>query len=111
MVKKCIVKYDEQGKPIELIELKEFSDVKTLKDFEELCKKNKMDFLKRKNESELKAAVEKENLMKKIEFLENKCEAALLGIAYLLGIKDSKDVRLLFEDYFDEKGDKHEQEN
>ena len=35
MVKKCIVQYDDLENPIRIIEIKEFSDAKSLKDFEE----------------------------------------------------------------------------
>ena len=50
MVKKCLVKYDELGKPIELVELKEFTDPKVLKEFKEKCELNKAQYLLRLEE-------------------------------------------------------------
>ena len=61
MVKKCIVSYDESNNPIGLIDLKEFTDVKSYKDFQELCKKNKELFLKRAAEKEEAQTTKKPN--------------------------------------------------
>ena len=47
MKKLCIVKYDETEKPIELVEVKEFSDIKVLDDFKNQCAINKQEYKKR----------------------------------------------------------------
>ena len=106
MVKKCVVEYDELGNPIKLIDLKEFSDVKSFKDFGELCQKNKVRFIQRQAEEAHKAEEEKRKLYEKIEQLENEnkrldeiLKDAMYGIAYLLGIADFKDINEVFESY------------
>ena len=94
MVKKCIVKYDELGKPIELIELKEFNDPKVLGDFKEQCLVNKKDYLKRLED----AAKEKEQEKKQLDDRLNKIDeniAKLFKIAkHLLGYEELSEEEL-----------------
>ena len=99
MVKKCIVEYDELGNPINLIDLKEFADVKSFKDFQELCAKNREGFLKRKEAAEQKAAEEKQFLFDEIERLSETLKDAMSGIAYLLGVANLENANEIFESY------------
>ena len=110
MVKKCSVEYDELGKPIGLVDLKEFTDTKSFKDFEQLCKKNREEFLKRKAAADDKNAYEKQFVFDELARLSETLKDAMFGIAYLLGVGDFKDIESVFESYV--KGEpKHEEEN
>lgn len=110
MVKRCVVEFDELGKPIGLIDLKDFSDIKSFKDFQELCKKNKEEFLNRQEAAAKKAYIKESMLYERIEKLEKKAEILFEGIRYLLGIEDNKNIY----DYFsslDEEEESDEEEN
>lgn len=96
MVKKCIVEYDELNNPIGLIDLKEFTDSAKLKEFKELCDKNKEQFLQRKAELEEKAQKEKEILENKVKYLEKGLELCLHGIAHLLGLEKFNGIEKAF---------------
>lgn len=88
MVKKCIVEYDELNKPIAIIELKEFNDVKSFKDFEEICKKNREDFDKRIAEKEAEFKKQRAKAVAEMEYLKKGVIAAMKGISYILGYED-----------------------
>ena len=94
MVKKCIVKYDDLEKPIEIVELKEFSDSKVLSDFREQCLVNKKDYLKRlkeKAENELK---EKEKVANDIKSLREENESLKKVISHILGYEELEEDEL-----------------
>ena len=97
MVKKCIVKYDELGNPIGLIEIKEFNDVKSFKDFENHCKENAVKESERRIKREEKEAAEKKSHNEAIEKLQKKANILELAVMYLLGIRDVKNVEDLFK--------------
>lgn len=92
MVKKCIVQYDDLGNPIKIVELKEFTDIKSFKDFEELCDKNHKDFEDRLKEAKEKADAEKAKLLNSIALLQKKAELCFEGIRYLMGLADFADL-------------------
>ena len=113
MVKKCIVEYDKQGNPIGIFDLKEFNDVKSFKDFQALCSKNREEFLKRKKAAEEKEAEEKQFLFDEIERLSETLKDAMSGIAYLLGVADLENVNEIFESYVNPnpKGENEDEED
>ena len=98
MVKKCIVEYDELGNPIGLFELKEFADVKSLKDFEKLCKENKEKFLKRKVEIEEKAKEEKKLAQAQLESLEASVIFLTKAIKKIFGAKTKEEIESMVKE-------------
>lgn len=98
MVKKCIVEYDELGNPISLIDLKEFADVKSFKDFQDLCKRNKEAFLKRKKESEEKAKEEKKLLRAEIQSLETSIIFLTKAVKKILGVKTDEEIKAMLKE-------------
>jgi len=113
MVKKCIVEYDDLGNPVGIIELKEFTDVKSFKDFEELCKNNLKAFDDRMAEKAAKAKKEKEQALAEITKLKKSIVAALKGICYLLGYNNYKEEEIIadFKDILSEGEKTNEEEN
>ena len=85
MLKKCIVKYDELGKPIELLELKEFNNPQVLSNFKAECDTNKAEYLKRQQEINDNKELEKENLLKKINSLEKEISSLKSVVSMLCG--------------------------
>ena len=87
-MKKVVVKYDELGKPIELVDVKEFVDPSSLKDFQLECEKNKLAYEQRLNEKAEKELIEKAKLYGEITNL--KLEILLLKsvISHILGIAE-----------------------
>lgn len=88
MVKKCIVKFDDLEKPIELIELKEFSDVKVLEDFKAKCLVNKQEYKKRLQEKAEKERLEKKRVDDEIKSLHDENKSLKKVISHLLGNKE-----------------------
>lgn len=97
MVKKCIVKYDELGNPIELIEIKEFNDIKSFKDFENRCKENADKELERRINRAKAAENAKKAQQERIDKLEKKAAILELAVKYLLGLADLENVEDLFK--------------
>ena len=84
-MKKVVVKYDELGKPIGLIDIKEFNDPATLKQFKLECDKNRLayeDRLREKAENEL---LEKKALTDEINELKNEIASLKSVISHILG--------------------------
>lgn len=88
MIKKCIIKYDELGKPIEIVELKEFTDPRSLEDFKRTCDANKSNYLKRLKEKAENEQKEKEKVNAKIETLQKEKESLKLVVSHILGYKE-----------------------
>lgn len=98
MVKKCIVEYDELGNPIGLIDLKEFTSNESLKDFRELCKRNREEYLKRKADSERKANEEKMILASQIGGLENNIIFVIRAIKKIFGVKTKEEIESMIKE-------------
>ena len=94
MVKKVLVKYDELGKPIELVELKEFTDPSALKAYKQQCDANKVEYNKRLAEKEQNAKTEITNVY--CEILDVRREIKLLKsvILHVLGYAELTDEQL-----------------
>ena len=88
MIKKCIIKYDELGKPIEIVELKEFTDTRSLEEFKRTCDTNKSKYLKRLKEKAEIEQKEKERTAEKIETLQKEKESLKLVISHILGYRE-----------------------
>lgn len=88
MLKKVVVYYDELNKPIQIVELKEFTSTKDLLDFQTLCETNKKAYDKRKQEALEKERVEKERLLNRVKLLEEENISLKGEIAYLKGEVD-----------------------
>ena len=88
MIKKCIAKYDELGKPIEIIELKDFNDPQTLKAFKEKCDANKVEYLKRQDEKAKKEQLYKEKVAQDINSLQEEIVCLKLVISHILGYEE-----------------------
>ena len=88
MIKKYVVQYDDLGKPIEIVEVKEFAKLDELKNFQEKCKVNKVAYEQRVSEKEQKLATEKQNLLDRVDLLEkeNKCLKSV--ISHILGYNE-----------------------
>lgn len=95
MLKKCIVKCDDNGKPIELVELKTFNDPLALREFQEVCQKNKIAYLKEKQQKAEKERLEKEKVMEMINSLQEQNNALILVIKHLLGLEELKEEQIL----------------
>lgn len=98
MVKKCIVEYDDLGNPIGLIDLKEFADVKSFKDFGELCQKNKVSFIQRQAEAERKAEEEKKLLRAEIQSLETSIIFLTKAVKKLFGVKTAEEIESMVKE-------------
>ena len=112
MVKKCVVKYDELGKPIEIVELKEFSDPRVLSEFKKKCEENKFAKIKRE---ELKKKEQQENelfLEKQIKLLKIENLHIRELLAHLFGYKDMEEERIqvLLEMKPEESGETEDEE-
>ena len=94
MIKKCVIKYDELGKPIELVELKEFNDPRVLSEFKESCLVNKKDYLKRLEDVAKQKEEKEKQLYHRIENLEKGLEKALLLIKHSLGYEELSEEQL-----------------
>ena len=88
MVKKCIVKYDEKGNPIELVELKEFTDPLVLKSFKEKCEENKAEYNKRLREKAEKEQAEKAQLNGEILLLKDEIKLLKSVLKHILGYEE-----------------------
>ena len=88
MIKKCIVKYDDLEKPIELVELKEFSDIKVLEDFKAKCLINKQEYKQRLREKAENELLEKQKVANDINALQNEVLALKSVISHLLGFAE-----------------------
>ena len=88
MIKKYIIKYDELGKPIEIVELKEFTDTRSLEEFKRTWDANKSNYLKRLKEKAENEQKEKEKTAEKIETLQKEKESLKLVISHILGYKE-----------------------
>lgn len=95
MVKKCIVEYDDNNNPIGIIELKEFTDIKSFKDFEELCRKNLKSYNERMAEEAAKFQKEKAKAITELNNLKKGVIAAMKGISYILGYDDYKEEEII----------------
>ena len=84
MVKKCIVKYDEKGKPIELLELKEFTDPSVLRSFKEKCEENKLAYIQRQAEKDKNERLEKAKTESDINQLKDDVTSHKSVIAHIL---------------------------
>ena len=98
MVKKCIVKYDELGNPIALIEIKEFNDIKSFKDFENRCKENAYKELGRRINAEKQAAEEKKAAEEKIKGLENNVIFLIKAVKKILGVSTVEEVEAMIKE-------------
>lgn len=85
MKKLCIVKYDELEKPIELVEVKEFSDIKELTIFRDNCLFNKKEYNKRLQEKAENERLEKQKVDNEIKSLQNEIKSLKSVISHLLG--------------------------
>lgn len=85
MNKKCIIRYDELGKPIEIVELKEFTDTRTLADFKSECDTNKSNYLKRLKEKAENDQKEKEKTADDIKSLQEENKSLKRAISHILG--------------------------
>ena len=85
MVKKCIVKYDEKGKPIELLELKEFTDPSVLRSFKEKCEENKLAYIQRQAEKDKNERLEKAKTESDINQLKDDVTSLKSVISHILG--------------------------
>ena len=85
MKKLCIVKYDELEKPIELVEVKEFTDVKVLDDFKEKCAVNKQEYKKRLAEKQENERKEKQRVDDEIKSLHDENKSLKRVVSHLLG--------------------------
>ena len=88
MIKKYVVQYDDLGKPIEIVEVKEFTKLDELRNFQEKCKANKVVYEQRVSENTQKLATEKQNLLDRVDLLEkeNKCLKSV--ISHILGYNE-----------------------
>ncbi len=113
MIKKCIVLYDELGKPIEVVELKEFTDPRVLSEFKKECEKNKLakvqrEELEKKEQQENELFLEKQIKLLKIENLHIR---ELL--THLFGYKDIEEerIQILLEMKHEESGETDDEES
>lgn len=97
MVKKCIVEHDELGNPINLIEVKEFTDAKSVKDFLELCKKNSEAMAQRQKLIKEEEEKKKAEARKAQDELVIKVSNLWLAVKHILGIEEVKNVEDLFK--------------
>lgn len=88
MVKKCIVKYDEKGKPIELLELKEFTDPSVLRSFKEKCEENKLAYIQRQAEKDKNERLEKAKLNGEILLLKDEIKLLKSVLKHILGYEE-----------------------
>ena len=88
MKKLCIVKYDELEKPIELVEVKEFTNVKVLEDFKHQCAINKQEHEQRLAEKQENERKEKQRVDDEIETLQKEKESLKLVISHILGYRE-----------------------
>lgn len=91
MVKKCIVKYDEKGKPIELLELKEFTDPSVLRSFKEKCEENKLAYIQRQAEKDKNERLEKAKTESDINQLKDEVASLKSVISHILGYLELKE--------------------
>lgn len=94
MVKKVLVRYDELGKPIELVELKEFHDPSVLKQFKENCDFNKREYLGRLQEKAQNEQLEKQELENRLNALQNEIASLKSVISHILGYEELADEQL-----------------
>lgn len=107
MVKRYVVKYDELGKPIEIVEIKEFTDPAVLKSFKEKCEENKAALLEREKERESAALEEKKTVLSYIENLHKEIADLKSVIRHLLGYTELDEIEIkdLLGDYENESQD------
>ena len=105
MIRKCIIQYDELGKPIGLIEIKDFSNAE-LKQFQELCEKNKKEHDERLANKAEKERVEKKLFNERLSKLESENEFLKSVLCHILGYEelDERELGKLLE------GETHEKE-
>ena len=94
MNKKCIIKYDELGKPIEIVELKEFTDPRSLEDFKRTCDANKSNYLKRLKEKAANDQKEKEKVANDIKSLQEENNSLKMVISHILGYDELEEDKL-----------------
>lgn len=94
MVKKCLVKHDELGKPIELVELKEFTDPKVLKEFKEKCELNKAQYLLRLEEKAQNEQNEKLELKGEILLLKGEIKLLKTVLKHILGYDELQEEEI-----------------
>ena len=88
MLKKCVVKYDDLGKPIELVELKEFTDPQVLRLFKDKCETNKADYQKRLKEKAEDEQNEKAKLNGEILLLKDEIKLLKSVLKHILGYEE-----------------------
>lgn len=94
MIKKCVVKYDELGKPIELVEIKEFTDPRVLEEFKRTCDTNKSNYLKRLKEKAEIEQKEKEKVANDIKSLQEENNSLKMVISHILGYDELEEDKL-----------------
>lgn len=94
MIKKCIVKYDELDKPIEIVELKEFTDPRSLEDFKRTCDANKSNYLKRLKVKAENDQKEKEKVANDIKSLQEENNSLKMVISHILGYDELEEDEL-----------------
>ena len=94
MLKRYVVKYDDLGKPIEIVEIKEFTDSNVLRQFREKCEENKVKYLERQKEAAEREKQEKE--LKEREVAKLKQDIFVLKdlVKYLLGYVELEDMNV-----------------
>ena len=98
MFKRCIVKLDELNKPVALIEVKEFTDEKSLKDFKELCNKNAMEQLERKMKTDKKVEEEKAALNEQIKGLTENVTFLIRAIKKIFGVSTREEIEAMLKE-------------
>ena len=94
MIKKCIVKYDDLEKPIEVVEVKEFADVKVLEDFKAKCLINKQAYKQRLQEKAENERLEKQKVADDINALQNEIIALKSVISHLFGYAELEEEQI-----------------
>lgn len=98
MVKKCIVEYDDNNNPIGIVELKEFTDIKSFKDFEELCRKNKEQYICKLEKAAAKAKEEKKALESRLWQLENNIIFLIKAVKKIFGVETVEEIDKLYKE-------------
>lgn len=94
MVKKCVIQYDEDSKPIHLIEVKDFTSTDSIAAFQGICEQNLAEKKEKARVKALEEAEEKQKVQDDIKSLQDEVSSLKSVISHILGLSQLTDEEI-----------------
>lgn len=94
MVKKCVIQYDEDSKPIHLIEVKDFTSTDSIAAFQGICEQNLNEKKEKARVKALEEAEEKQKVQDDIKSLQDEISGLKSVICHILGLSQLTDEEI-----------------